>query len=400
MTPSADALATNNLASRLDEALDAVRSIDRYRNRRPLRVVDATNVELDGRRLINFAGNDYLALSRHADLQSARFSSIAAGSTASALVTGYTTEHADAEACIARWKGTDRAVLLPSGYQANHAAIQTFAAMGRNRPESMRFLVDKLAHASLIDAIRATGCPFRVFPHNGMDKLRRLLETSDREQLQVIVTESIFSMDGDACLLPEIAKLREQFGCAILLDEAHGSGVYGPGGSGFAAELKLRDAIDVSVCTFSKAAGLVGGAVCASTPFCEALVNFGRAYIYSTAVPPTLAKQIEKSIELMASEPWRQRIVRRSTIYLRAKLAEAGWIFPAGDSPIVPLVVGDESAALAAARKLESGGILTVAIRPPTVAPQACRLRITVNAAHSIEQLDHLLATLGKANTI
>ena len=395
------------LHRRLAQVLDARLASKRLRRRRPLILLDATHVEIDGRRLINFAGNDYLGLSHHPALRSSPGEVSGAG--ASALVCGYTADHANAEACIARWKNTESAVLLPSGYQANLAAIQTFAGIGGEPAndvnerrirgqdkgmQSVRFLLDKLSHASLIDAVRSTGSPFRIFPHNHVDKLWRLLKSAPRDQQQVIVTESIFSMDGDACPLATLCALREEFGCALLLDEAHGSGVYGVNGAGLAAELKLSDSVDVTVCTFSKAAGLIGGAVGGSNLFCEALANFGRAYIYSTAIPPSLARQIGRAIQLMAEEPERQQKLRRLANDVRSSLTSSGWNLPDGDSPIIPIIVGDEAKAIAAADHLQNAGLLAVAIRPPTVKPNACRLRITLNAAHEPDQISLLLTSL------
>ena len=189
---------------------------------------------------------------------------------------------------IAAWKGTEAAILLPSGYQANLAAIQTLAAIGK-LTGGARFLVDKLTHASLIDAIRGSGEPFRIFPHNHMAKLKRLLQESDKAALQVVVTESIFSMDGDAADLRAIAELKLEHEFFLLLDEAHATGVYGPAGAGLAAEYGLRQIVDVSILTLSKALGGIGGAVCGSAVFCEALVNYGRAYLFSTGVPAAVA---------------------------------------------------------------------------------------------------------------
>ncbi len=258
------------------------------RSRRLAKAIDAVHVEIDGKCFVNFASNDYLGLTHHPRMISVAERSLrdhGAGSGAAGLISGYTPSHARAEASIATLKGTAASVLLPSGYQANHAAVQTIAATA----PSVRFLVDKLAHASLIDAIRASGTEFRVFPHNGMDKLRRLLAENAKDQLQVVVTESIFSMDGDAADLRAIAELKREFPFVLLLDEAHGTGVYGGGGAGYANEMGLSDIVDISIVTLSKAIGGTGGAVCGSRIFCEAIVNHGRAYIYSTSVPAFVA---------------------------------------------------------------------------------------------------------------
>src|SRR4051812_6167694 len=212
-----------------------------------------------------------------------------AGAGAAPLISGYTDLHASAERALARWKGTESAVLLPSGYQANLAAVQALAAIGERSGRPVHFLLDKLVHASLIDAVRETRAEFRIVQHQGVEKIERLLLEGAGERTQVVVTESIFSMDGDAADLSGLAALKAKCPFVLLLDEAHGTGVYGPSGAGLAAERGLGDAVDVTIVTLSKAMGSGGGAVCASSAFCEAVVNFGRAYIFSTPLPPAPA---------------------------------------------------------------------------------------------------------------
>ena len=198
--------------------------------------------------LTDFASNDYLGLTHHPRVIAAMAQATmecGAGAGASALIAGHSDRHASAERALATWKGTEAAVLLPSGYQAGHAAVQTIAAVAKARGTPVSFLLDRLAHASLIDAIRGSGMPFRVFVHNDLLKLARLLEEANGGQLQVVVTESIFSMDGDAAPLRALADLKQKHRFVLLLDEAHGSGVYGPGGAGLAAELHLTGAVDI-----------------------------------------------------------------------------------------------------------------------------------------------------------
>jgi 8-amino-7-oxononanoate synthase len=356
---------------------------------RPLvRPLDAVHVEIDGRRCANFASNNYLGLTHHPRMlrAMARAAQTATGSGASGLIGGYSELHAQAEAAIAQWKGVEAAVLMPSGYQANLAAVQTLAAIGKSYPSGARFLIDKLAHASLIDAVKATEMSLRVYPHNHLGKLRRLLEESDPQQLQVVLSESIFSMDGDACELNGIADLRRTHSFVLLLDEAHASGVYGPGGAGLAAELALQQVVDVSIVTLSKALGCAGGAVCASSVFCDALVNFGRAYVYSTSVAPPIAAGALAAIEIMRDEPQHQARVRQLARRVREQLKLAD-----SESPIVPIVLGSEEAALAASEQLERAGMFVPAVRPPTVARGASRLRVTISSAHSDEQITELV---------
>jgi 8-amino-7-oxononanoate synthase len=376
----------------LAEELSGREKSHQLRRRISLRSIDSTHVQIDGKILVNFGGNNYLGLTHHPAVIQAMARTAASagvGSGASGLVSGYTLQHASAEAAIAKWKGAQSAVLLPSGYQANLAAVQTLNAAASKK--GARFLIDKLAHASLIDAVLATKAPMRVFPHNHLGKLRRLLADGGENSLDVVITESIFSMDGDAADLPRIVELKRERPFILLLDEAHGSGVYGGGGAGYAAEIGLGGAVDISVATFSKAIGCVGGAVCASRRFCEAIVNFGRAYIYSTSVPAPVAAAIEAAIGVMREEPARQRRLRELARTVRARLLAAGLKLPHGDSPIVPIILGDEAAALAAARRLWDRGLLAPAIRPPSVPCASSRLRVTLSCDHTDVEIEKLI---------
>jgi 8-amino-7-oxononanoate synthase len=381
----------------VEGALQKRRAANEFRQRRRIRPLDAVHVEIDGRRCVNFSSNDYLGLAHHPKVIAAFASQNGVGSGAAALVSGYSPAHASAERAIANWKGTESAVVLGSGYAANLAAIQAIAAVGGET--GVTLLIDKLIHASLIDAVRSVcgsdkKTSFRVFPHNHLEKLERLLEEMEPGRLCAVVTESIFSMDGDAADLPGIARLKQKHPFLLLLDEAHGSGVYGPNGAGYAAELGLGSVVDVSIVTLSKAVGVVGGAVCASEKFCDAVVNFGRPYIYSTNLPPAAAAAAEVAIEVMRDEPERQQRVRALAADVRHRLRQIGFEIAGGDSPIIPVLLGDETEAMRAAGRLLEGGFLVVAIRPPTVPRGTSRMRITLSSEHGQEEVGGLLKLL------
>jgi 8-amino-7-oxononanoate synthase len=380
----------------LDEELSRLAAATQLRSRRIARPIDAVRADIDGKICVNFCSNNYLGLTHHPRVIQAVQSAaekFGAGAGAAGLISGYTEQHAAAEAAVARWKGTESAVLLPSGYQANFAAIQTLAALG-NPGGRVRFLIDKLAHASLVDAVRGCKSPWRVFPHNGMGKLKRLLDEADEHELQVVVTESIFSMDGDAADLAALSELKRHRPFVLLLDEAHASGVYGPSGAGLAAERGLTEMVDVFIVTFSKAAGLVGGGICGSKTFCDAVVNLGRAYIYSTNIPPAIAAGIEAAINVMRDEPARQTRLRSLSRNLRTRLRAAGLSLTDGDSPILPIVVGEESPALYLANRLLRDQLLVGAIRPPTVPRGTSRLRVTLSSEHTDEQIEKLVESI------
>jgi 8-amino-7-oxononanoate synthase len=364
------------------------------RERRVVRAIDATHVEVDGRVCVNFCSNNYLGLTHHRRLveamrKSAELNGVGAG--AAALISGYSPQHAATEAAIAKWKTTESAILLPSGYQANLAAIQTLAALGKSQKgRGVRFLIDKLSHASLLDAVRGSDSDWRVFPHNGMEKLARLLADADANQLQVVVTESIFSMDGDAADLEALDRLKREHSFVLLLDEAHASGVYGRNGAGLAAEQGLAEIVDIFIVTFSKAAGCLGGAICGTGKFCRAVMNLGRAYLFSTSMPAAMAATIEAAIGVMRDEPERRKRLRESSRAFRAKLREGGLDVAEGDSPIVPIIVGSESAAMEFSERLLGRGLLVGAVRPPTVPRGTSRLRVTLSSEHSADEIANL----------
>ncbi len=367
------------------------------RSRRIVKPLDAVHVEIDGDRYVNFCSNNYLGLTHHpAVIEAMRRAAydFGAGAGAAGLISGYMPAHESAESAIAAWKNVEAAILFPSGYQANHAAIQTLAALGNAGAGGIRFLVDKLAHASLIDAVQGSGCPWRVVPHGGLAKLRRLLGEAPADQLQVVVSESIFSMDGDAADLRRLVQFKQDFPFILLLDEAHASGVYGADGAGLAAELGVQSDVDLSIVTFSKSAGSAGGAICSSKQIRDAILNFGRAYIYSTSVPPGVAAAIQASVSIMRAEPQRQQRVRDLAKKVRSGLLGAGWKLPPGDSPIIPLIVNEESRALAMSARLAEKKLLVQAVRPPTVPRGTSRLRVTLSCEHSDSEVDGLLEEL------
>jgi 8-amino-7-oxononanoate synthase len=366
------------------------------RSRRPLVPLSSTHVRIDGDEYVNFASNNYLGFTHHPRLIAAAEQSLrrdGLGSGAAALITGYSTSHAQAEAALARWKGTQDAVLLPSGYQANHAAVQTLVALGEKQG-GVRFLIDKLAHASLLDAVRGSSAPFRIFPHNHLAKVKRLLDDAPVDQMQVVLTESIFSMDGDAADLPGLVELKRQRPFILFLDEAHASGVYGPAGAGYAAELNLAQHVDISVATLSKALGCVGGAICGTTNFCAALLNYGRAFIFSTSVPPWVAAVASEALNVLRDEPQRPARVRALARRVREAVASMDFKIPPGDAPVIPIILGEAERALHASQRLAQSHLLVPAMRPPTVAQGSSRLRVTLSCDHTDEEIQRLLDNL------
>lgn len=344
---------------------------------------------VNGHKVVNFSSNDYLGLTRHPRIIAAAKKAAdqyGVGAGASPLITGQTDLHHKAALVLAKWERVPCAKLLPSGYQTAFAIVQTLSVL-----PNVRFLIDKLTHASLIDAVRATGAEFRVFPHNSVIKLRRLLEDAPKNQTQVVATESMYSMDGDEAPLAELAELKKDHPFIWVLDEAHGTGVYGPDGTGLAAERNVTGAVDIKMVTFSKALGIAGGAILSTEVFCQAVENFGRAYIYSTAVSPMIAGALIEAIAVVQEEPWRAKRTRQLALKIRESFKMPG------DSPIIPIILNDESKAMKASRDLMESGFWVAAIRPPTVAKGTSRLRLTISASHSDDEAAGIVREIQKA---
>lgn len=345
--------------------------------------------------LINLAGNDYLGLASHPKLIKAvcdAAQQLGIGSGASRLVTGHLEIHQRVEQRFAAFKHAEAALLLPTGYMANLATLTGLVGQGD------LIALDKLNHASLIDAGHATGATVRVYPHRNIDKLHRLLERHSDARRKLIVTDSVFSMDGDCADLPALCELRDRHGAILIVDEAHGTGVLGETGSGLAEQQGVAGDIDVTISTASKALGSLGGIVTGPQEVIETLINSARSFIYTTAVPPTTAAAIDAALDVVRDEPQRRLRLRTLSDRLRSGLRQRRWDVADDPTPIVPLVIGEAAAALALSTRLEEAGFLIPAIRPPTVAPGTSRLRITLRCDLTDEDIERLIETIGDAD--
>jgi len=335
----------------------------------------------------NFASNDYLGLARHSEVEAALIEGVlrfGAGSAASRLVCGTLPPHQMLEDALARAKQSEAALVFASGFATALGIIP--AVVGK----ADFIVLDKLSHACLVDAARLSGATLRVFPHNDLTKLQRLLAgiRAKAPAARILVaTESVFSMDGDLCPLREIVELVETHGALLLLDEAHGFGVLGESGMGLAEQEHLQQRVTFQMGTLSKAAGLAGGYVAASREWIDLLVNRARSFIYSTAPPPALAHAALASLRLIRSADGHARRAR-----LRELLSQLG----KADSPtpILPIIRGSNESALAAAAELAAAGLLVPAIRFPTVPRGTARLRVSLSAAHPPEAVAALAAAL------
>ena len=338
---------------------------------------DATGTRVGGR--ISFASNDYLGLACDPRLAAAAAEAAqrwGTGAGASRLVTGGTSLHRELEVALARWKGTEDAVVFSSGYLANLGAVAALAGAGD------AVFSDALNHASIIDACRLSGATVRVYPHRDTAALERLLATTAARR-RLIVTDGVFSMDGDAADLPDLLDVAEQHDAMVLVDDAHGCGVVGPDGRGTAAAQRCSERPQLTVGTLSKAFGAAGGYVSGPAHVCDLLRNRARSFVFDTAgAPPTVAAALE-GLRIAVAEPWRRRRAVQLAQRLAAGLRGASQPFAC----VVPVIMGSVEAALDAADELRRQGIHVVAIRPPSVPEGTARLRFATSAAHTDEDV-------------
>ncbi|WP_448202452.1 8-amino-7-oxononanoate synthase [Azospirillum sp. sgz302134] len=392
--------------SRLDplfrQALDSLDQRHMRRALRPVRPEGAGRIRRDGRTLINFSSNDYLGLSRHPLLvERARdwAERWGAGATASRLVCGTLELHAEVEAKLARLKGTEAALLLNSGWQANAAVLPALFDRDLLGGEALVF-TDRLNHASLHHGCAAAGVRQIRFRHNDLDHLDSLLaQRAGQPGARFIVTESVFSMDGDRADVPALAALAEKHGAFLFLDEAHATGVLGPRGMGLAglAEGGAEEGVDLAMGTFSKALGGFGAYVAGSRALCEYLVNRCGGLIYATALPPAVLGAMDAALDLVPTLDAERARLHAAAERVRGAFQALGIDTGGSSTQIVPAIVGEEAEALALSRRLEERGILGIAIRPPTVPAGTARLRFALSAAHADADLDALTGAVAEA---
>ncbi|WP_409342092.1 8-amino-7-oxononanoate synthase [Paenibacillus sp. MBLB4367] len=368
--------------------------------RRELRTIeDASRPILmhQGRPQLNLSSNNYLGLAGHPAIMEAERAAAkrGAGATASRLIVGSDLAHDDLERSIARFKGAESALVMANGYMANVGILP--ALLGRHDAA----FSDRYNHASIVDGIRLSGANHFRYRHGDMDHLESLLRQADRKGVKrkLIVTDTVFSMDGDIAPLRDIVSLKEKYGAALMVDEAHGSGVYGPHGQGIAHHLGLEGGVDLHMGTFSKAFGVYGAYVTGSREWIRYLIQTCRSFIFSTALPPAVIGGIRQALELVEHRDDLRKDVLAKSARFRAGLCAYGFDTGGSETPIVPLLVGDEQRTLAFSRMLSESGIMAVAIRPPTVPGGTSRIRFTVTAAHEDADLERALpaiADIGK----
>ena len=360
------------------------------RARRVLETPQGARVRVDGRDYIAFCSNDYLGLAAHPELiEAARQGAnrFGVGAGASHLILGHSAAHHELEQRLAAFVGLPRALLFSTGYMANIGVVS--ALVGR---EDAVF-ADRLNHASLNDAALLSRAAFRRYPHLDLDSLGRLLASS-RARRKLVVTDAVFSMDGDIAPVPGLVDLCDRHDAWLLLDDAHGFGVLGPEGRGVLARFGTRSPRVIYMATLGKATGVFGAFVAGEAEMVELLIQRARSYIYTTATPALLAHALMKSLELVRAEEWRRERLRDLVQRLRERLQPARWTLAHSETAIQPLVIGGNDEAVAVSEALARNGLLVPAIRPPTVPQGTARLRISLSAAHSLEDVERLARAL------
>ena len=379
---------------RLAEELADQAAIGRSRRRRTVeaRAPGGVRVTVEGRECLSFCSNDYLGLADHPRIVAA-FCEAAhrwgVGSGASHLVSGHDAEHQALEAELARFVARPRALLFSTGYMANLAVASVLVGRGDH------VLEDRLNHASLLDAGLASGARFSRYAHGDVAALRNKLASIGASARTLVMTDGVFSMDGDIAPLREIAAACRATEAPLLVDDAHGFGVLGATGAGAVEEAGLGvDDVPILMCTLGKAVGTFGAFVAGSPMLIESLLQRARTYIYTTALPPAVAAATRESLRVMQDEPWRRSRVLEHAARFRAGLADLGLPSLPSRTPIQPVLIGAEAAAVVASHALFDQGFWVPAIRPPTVPVGTSRLRFTFSASHTEAQVEQLLAAL------
>ncbi|MGB4498290.1 MAG: 8-amino-7-oxononanoate synthase [Methylococcaceae bacterium] len=366
--------------------LDELKSQGLYRSRRMI----------DDRNVVNFCSNDYLGLSKHENVIVA-FKNAAdiygVGSGSAHLICGHSKAHHLLEEELAEFTGRERALLFSTGYMANLGAINVLVGRGDFVFE------DKLNHASLLDGGLSSGANFKRYPHANLSQLEKLLSKASGQKL--IVTDGVFSMDGDVAPLRELSILAKKNDALLMVDDAHGFGVLGSKGGGLVQELNLTaDDVPILMGTLGKAFGTFGAFIAGSELLIESLIQSARTYIYTTALPPAIAEATRASLKIVIEETWRREKLQALISHFKKGAEQLNLPLMPSDSPIQPLLVGDSFRAIQMSQQLLEAGLLVSAIRPPTVPKNKARLRITFSALHEFDDVSRLLETLSRLNKL
>ncbi|HEY5627019.1 MAG TPA: 8-amino-7-oxononanoate synthase [Nitrospira sp.] len=364
------------------------------RRLQPLESGTGPSVRLAGREVLLFASNDYLGLAHHPDvMRAASHATVTygAGSGAARLISGSSPPHMELEESLAHFKGTEAALTFGSGYLANIGLIPALVSRGG------LVLADKLCHASLIDGCRLSSADFRIYRHNDMSHLEELLSKRRSDRRTLIVTDGVFSMDGDLAALPELSALAQGYDADLYVDDAHGTGVMGLHGRGTVEHFGLEQTIPFHMGTLGKALGSSGAYVAGSARAIQHLIQTCRSFIFSTAAPPSSAAAVVAALQVIEREPERRARLWANRERVFSGLSNMGYTLAASASPIIPILIGQADRAVKLSEQLLTLGLFAPAIRPPTVPEQTSRIRVTVSSEHSTAQIEQALGIFQSA---
>jgi 8-amino-7-oxononanoate synthase len=375
----------------ISDDLNNIKKSGLYRELKVVENTQDTHVEIEGKTLLSFCSNNYLGLANHPFVVKAVKDAVEKygwGAGASRLVSGNMTLHETLEKDISMFKGKEAAIVFPTGYMANLGAISTLVSSGDI------VICDKLNHASIIDGCRLSGADFRVYAHCNMEKLENILKKSSKYKRKLIVTDSVFSMDGDLAPLPDIVRIAAKHNAMVMVDEAHGTGVFGKNGMGVVEHFNLNNDVDIVMGTLSKAIGSLGGYVTGNMDLISYLRNKARSFMYTTALPPAVCAASITGIKLIQEDSSTRYSLWQNVHFVQDKLRSLNINTVSSESQIIPILIGDAQKAVAISKSLYERGILIPAIRPPTVPVNSSRLRMTIMSSHTQMDLEKLFKVL------
>ncbi len=381
----------------ISDELGKIKESGLYRELNIVEGVQDTHLEIKGRTYLTFCSNNYLGIANNPLVIKAVKDAVEKygwGAGASRLVSGNMKLHEALEGEISRFKGKEASIVFPTGYMANIGTISSLVSKGDLA------ICDKLNHASIIDGCRLSGADFRVYPHCDMEKLENILKKSTKYTRKLIITDTVFSMDGDLAPLPDIVRIAHKYKAMVMVDEAHGTGVFGKKGRGVVEHFSLSKKVDIVMGTLSKAVGSLGGYVAGDADLINYLRNKARPFMYTTALPPAVCAASIAGIKLIQKDSSLRKSLWNNVRYLKEKLDLLNLDVISSESPIIPILIGDAKRAVDVSKLLYKRGILIPAIRPPTVPARSSRLRLTVMSTHTREDLERLLEVLSDVQNI
>lgn len=379
----------------LKEEIDKLKKEGLFRKIKTIDLVKGPTIKIGGREYILLSSNDYLGLSQHPKVKEKAKETIerfGCGCGASRLISGTNQLHSELEKKLADFKKTEASIVFSSGYLTNLGVISSLTS------QRDVIIIDKLNHASIIDGCRLSGADLRVYPHKNMPYLEKILQKSQSYKQRLIITDGIFSLDGDIAPLPEIVALAKKYQALVMIDDAHGTGVLGKNGSGTIEYFGLEGKIDIQMGTLSKALGSLGGFIAGSNILIDYLKNKARSFIYSTALPPSQVAAALASLEIIQAEPQIREKLWENVRYLREGLQNLGLNTMESQTQIIPVIIGDNNKTMQVAESLYENGIFTPGIRPPSVPKGTSRLRLSLMATHTKSQIAKVISAFKTLN--